>query len=178
VAPDGTIVAVGSVETAGNSDLWMTKLSAAGDVEWEVVWDGDNNEDDAASHVYVSPDGIIAALVHIGEPPDPEYGDAQSVHVFRYGPDGTLLNRWPLEHATHGIAAGPDGTVISAGWTSGECVITKWDSTGSTIWSYRHADEFVMCGRAVTDADGFIYVVGIRQWADQEDAIWVAKIAP
>jgi hypothetical protein len=76
------------------------------------------------------------------------------------------------------LAAGPDGTVITTGNEHGECLLTKWDPNGSTIWSYLHADEFVLCGRAVTDADGFIYVSGTRQWADQEDAIWVAKVAP
>ncbi|MBX3139948.1 MAG: SBBP repeat-containing protein [Trueperaceae bacterium] len=179
---DGNVIAVGYTEgalegeNAGESDAYVQKRAADGDVLWTRQFGTSANEGaygvaaDAAGNVLVAgtTDGALAGANAGGE----------DAFVRKYGPDGGVL--WTRQFGTadadaaRAVTLDAAGNVLVAGYTFGsltddagglvDAFVRKYDPNGDIVWTrqFGGVDRYYANGVAA-DAAGNVIVVGYTE---------------
>ncbi|GEM_PF-2328277 len=142
VAPDGGLIAAGRTKSfgAGNTDAWLVKLDASGDLVWAKTYGGD--DDDRAYAAVPTSDGgyaVVGGTWSWFAPGDNWYG-LWVWKVDRFGnpvwqkvlgghPDDTGGDYWE-------IAETADGGFLVAGMTGvfDDTWLLKLDAAGNVVW--------------------------------------------
>lgn len=179
VAGGGYLLA-GERRTDRSTDLWLLRVGARGDVEWQRsygepdVWENWPQVREAGDGTFlvssVRDDG--AALLAV---------DAQGAAIWQRnyrGPSGALS---PAAAWTS-----PDGgsTVVGttrAGSTSEDVWAARLGPLGDVVWSRRYPRETFDRGSAVAGlADGRVFLAGTLAWGSpqDEDDAWIVQPGP
>lgn len=141
VAPDGDIIAVGytrALTKGGVGDVWVARLDPQGNIEWQRIYGGQNDEVGWA--VAVTPNGdiiVVGGTASFGA----GYWD---FWVLCLDPDGNV--KWGKAYGkegfdeAHSIAIAPDGGIIVGGTSEREggfndATILKLDGNGNIKWT-------------------------------------------
>ncbi len=128
---DGGYIVAGSTSSfgAGESDIWILKLSSDGDIEWQKTYGG-SNDDGYATCIQQTSDGgyIIAGNTF-------SFGDEIEIWVFKLTSAGDI--EWQKTYGggeANSIQQTSDGGYIVAGKASGDICIFKLTSAGDIEW--------------------------------------------
>lgn len=140
LTPDGDIVVAGSTNSpsrGGTTDVWVARLDPDGNIRWQKVYGGRDN--DVAWAVAVAPNGdivVAGGTTNFGA----GYYD---FWVLRLDPEGNL--KWGKAYGkedfdeAYSIAIAPDGGIIVGGVSEGDsfndALIMKLDGNGSVEWA-------------------------------------------
>lgn len=136
---DGGYIIAGRNEStgAGSTDMWLVKLDAVGNIDWEKTYGGPNNE--WANSVQQTFDG---GYVVIGLTNSFGAGD-NDVYVIKTDQNGDTL--WTKTYGTtshdrgHDIQQTPDSGFVFTGTMQGDYLfIIKADQNGDTLWTKQY----------------------------------------
>lgn len=177
---DGGYVVVGSTLsfTAGNFDVWVTRLDENGAPLWQQTFGGSDNE--FALSVIASGDGGVVFTAFIGA--GSFGGSAQDAWVVRLDAAGDIL--WqkiftgPGFDQIRAVKLLPDGGFALAGFTSPaftpiDLLVIRVDSVGDTIWKKVYPATNSGFGLVVA-ADDNLLVTGLTD--DSEADLFLTKI--
>ncbi|HET6584900.1 MAG TPA: hypothetical protein VFG69_15695 [Nannocystaceae bacterium] len=188
VDADGNAIVAGFVSDDGFArDVWLRKYDPAGGEVWTTVWDSLQGGIDAAYEVVVAPDGSIGVAGST-----PIIATNENVWLGRFDGDGALL--WqktfggPMILNDHGlgVAADSQSSFIVVGFkgigdTDSDIWLQKWDVIGNVVWSQSFPgdglDRDQALAVAVDGNDDLAATGEIRQMANNDGDIWVAKLA-
>ena len=179
--PDGGFIAVGWTRSfgAGGTDLWVLKLDACGDVEWEQTYGGGG--DDLAFDVELTDDGgyILTSQSN-------SFGAAaHEPVVLKLDALGNVL--WQKAYRTSrrdwgfDVEQTVDGGYILAGGAEIDGVvrgrIIKLDVAGNIEWerTYGGNDGGFILAIEVTTDQGYI-VAGVLRGSGADQDLWVLKL--
>lgn len=168
-------------------DVWLRKYASDGSETWTVTFDSQSHGIDQGYGVAVAPDGSVGvagttALTAINE----------NVWLGHYASeDGALL--WqkdfggPAIKNDHGLGVDADstGAFVVCGFkensdTDSDIWVRKWDLGGNVVWTQNFAgagiDRDTAFGVAVDGNDDVAVVGEIREMANNDGDIWVAKL--
>lgn len=191
MTPDGDVVVVGYT-TVGDmgEDMWITRMTSAGETKWTKTRDGGAMYFDIYDEVAVSSDGII----YIG---GTQYSSATQVldadrdaWVEALAPDGTRLWGVKLDgggtyNYAESIAADSTGVVVVGGQTV-QGAIKAWaarlDSTGAIEWEATDDSDLLQVQSALgvkLSADRDVYIVGSTMnssfEANKDRHLWLTR---
>jgi len=170
LAPDGSVLAVGSTPGAGRyADLLVLKYDGDGNLLWDRAFNGGPFASDGGLCVAVDRDGNVYAGGHT-------VGDGSDCLVVKFDPDGRTLwsKTWDgpapapySQEAVRGIAVAPDGdiVIIADGVMPSlhpDYVVIKYAAADGAVrwistWGESSGDTPV---DLAIDAQGDIYVTG------------------
>jgi hypothetical protein len=171
---DGGYVVVG--HTGG--DIWILKLSSAGDIEWQKTYGGVNS--DSASSIQQTNDGgcIIAGSTF-------SFGAEGDIWILKLSSAGDI--EW---QKTYGGSSGDsasfiqqrgDGGYIVVGHTGGDIWILKLSSAGDIEWQKTYGGVNSDSASFIQQtSDGEYIVVGHTESLEEEQLnrdIWILKIS-
>jgi hypothetical protein len=181
---DGGYVVAGISQPldGGNSDYWILRLRASGDIEWQHKYGGPN-DDDAESIVATADGGFIVAGYSWSFE-----GDYSDIWLLKLAGNGNI--EWQRVYGeigtewTTGIQQTMDGGYIVAGYSSsfhperGEAWIMKLFSSGDIQWQrlYRRGGGGAHSVKQTREGD--YIVAGFADYPDEaggEDA-WVLRL--
>jgi len=193
---DGGYVFVGCTGSfgAGSVDIWILKLSSAGDIEWQETYGG--RYDDKSRSIQQTIDGgyIVAGLTNSFDVLDDE-----DIWVLKLSSEGDI--EWQKTYGesrddeAQSIQQTIDGGYIVAGWTNSfsdgydddiwdgyddDIWVLKLSSEGDIEWHKIYGGDDVDRALAIQQTDDRGYIVA--GWtnsfgvADDED-IWVLKLS-
>ncbi|HVK38062.1 MAG TPA: hypothetical protein VNA88_05995, partial [Candidatus Kapabacteria bacterium] len=158
-AADGGYVIAGQ----RNSQLYVMKVSAAGDSLWSLILSGDGNG--SALGIARLADGNFAVTGYVFMPTS-NYGD---LYVGKISAAGAIL--WEKTHGTTGNDGGnavretADGLILT-GWSStsdpGQIYLLKTDASGNKVWDKRFTGANGGEGNDVRVVDGGYVITGRR----------------
>lgn len=136
---DGGLAVVGITESKGNgkSDIWLIKLNATGEVEWEQLF-GDRDWDDAFALKITSDSGFIIAGSYT---PRRQEGDLWVIKTDHQG-----VKQWDVRmggnawEGAHSVLELPNGNFLVAGHTASESLgkddgwILNISPKGQVLW--------------------------------------------
>ena len=199
LAPDGSLIAVGSIRAGDkDSDIWVRKIA---DSDGAAIWtssysgvtDGNGFSIDAGSQVAVAGDGGI----YVGGVEGVDFETKEAV-ILRYGDDGS--EQWSVQpkangnahfHTVAGIAGGPDGEgyfVIAQSGNVWSFWLDRISSAGDAEWEldqddfvYAPTDNWLVSGLAIAD-DQTLTVGGRLSNEEVGQAIswseaWIANVS-
>ena len=190
-ADGGYIIAGGTYSFgAGNEDVWIIKLDAAGNIEWQKTFGGENNE--RAYSIYQTADGgyiVSGGTYSFGS------GD-EDIWIIKLDADGNIewqkIYGWSCIDEALAIQQTDDGGYIAVGGTfsfgSVNCItsyaennsnawIMKFDSNGNIEWQkvLGGSKKDVLVNIIPVD-DGYISVGRTYSFGAEESNIWVVKL--
>ena len=163
---DGTLLVGGYTTSkgAGKRDIWIIKFTASGQVLWQRVFGGPDN--DVLNSVHVSPkDGSIWVVGSVG------VKNRSDGLILKLSPNGDQL--WqrriggPREDFFGGLVFQPDQTAILIGASvkppqrHASCWLVKITGDGETLWE-RHLPSLrqEQCIHAISSRDGGLVLTG------------------
>ncbi len=183
---DGGYIVAGSTESfgAGNSDLWVLKLSVAGDIEWQIAYGG--SDDEGASSIQQTTDGgyIIAGSIRSSG------AGSSDFWVLKISPQGGIL--WSKSYGggadedASSIQQTADRGYIIAGSTGsfgagkGDFWVLKLSSQGDVEWQKTYGGQETDIARSVRQTlDGGYVVAGntVSFGAGKWDG-WILELSP
>jgi hypothetical protein len=185
----GNVLVAGYTDQTGGdwSDAWVRKYGPAGNVLWEVFYNGPGGADDAGRGVATDSADNVIVVGHVTEA-----GQGRNIWVRKYNSAGTVV-AWTLtvdgpasgEDMAHAVAIdGADNIVVAGSITvSGEgsnIWVRKYDPAGVTErWTVTAGGTGadVAAGVATDSADNVI-VAGSMDVAGEGPDVWVGKYDP
>ena len=144
--PDGKIVIAGRTSTAGNQNMAVMRLNAAGTLDTSFDGDGtraiDHGGADDARAVLVQPDGkiLLAGLGTASEDILVMRLNADGSSDLSFDGDGTAVVNLGASDSSAGIALQADGKIVVAGRTTAagnpNAAVTRLNSNGSLDSSF------------------------------------------
>lgn len=191
VAQDGDVVVAGFDRKGQlDTDVWVTKLDAAGSLRWTVRHEGSAGGIDRATDVAIASGGEV---VVVGLETDANAGER--AWMGSYGPDGSPVWSGPVlaDEGTvelHGVTSAGADWVIVGGRSSPMSEEVIWgrriDAAGETLWTREVAgslggsssasrvdsagEDVVVAGRIHTASGGLDVWVG--RFDVQGDLLW------
>lgn len=184
--PDGGYIAVaytnsndGDITTNnGEQDLWIVKIDAAGEIEWEKSYGGSLGD---AGQQIIRTSGGYVILGYTGW----SVGSATTHWIFKIDETGDIV--W--EKTFEGIdilhmAAIPSGGFICSGIKSNDAFLLRLDEAGNTNWMKTYGGNLVDRASGVdVDTDGNFIAIGNTDYPevgtvadfDAQD-IWIFKV--
>lgn len=173
--------------TATNNDFITVMYDASGVRQWSNTFNGTRNASDIASDVIVDFAGnivLVGGVENLGSQKDGaliEY-DATGATVFNKSFNG----QGDFEVQYRSVVADLTGNVYAVGFIFNEddsknCLITKFDPAGSTVWTKQYNgendddDEFEALAQ---DGNGFIYATGYCKVGGQKSNYITIKYDP
>ena len=168
----GNVIVTGWIEVAaGNEDCHTVKYSPDGDVLWENSYAGSPTGTDYGYALTLDPSGNIY-VAGFGNGTNPATYD---IFVLKYDGDGNSVwtQRWtsPITNYSayaYSIAVDNQGNVFttgfeSDGFTDGEFITLKFDSSGVLQWATPYngsTNSIDYANHIVVDGDGNSYITG------------------
>jgi uncharacterized delta-60 repeat protein len=176
---DGGYIAAGKTGSfgAGRGDIWLLKLSTAGDIEWQKTYGG--SEGDVVHSIQpTSDDGYVVAGISNSFSGDLYISD---IWILKLSSEGDI--EWQKTYGVsddwkevHSIQQTSDGGYIVAGNISSDIWISKLSSAGDIEWqkTYGVSDLDEVYSFQPTSDGGYI-VVGETGYGDYD--IWLLKLS-
>lgn len=183
----GDVIVVGyQSDPVTKTDIWLRRLSGAGDPRWTTVIDGPASGNDRGAGVAITATGAVVAVGSMVVPQrtiDAWVGGLSSDGVVAW----EQLHDGPasLGDGANDVAAFPDGGVVVAGFEYVEgdqwdVWARRLDADGETLWTHRYAEaglgDDLLAGVSV-DTAGDVLALGSVATADGPRGIWLRKIA-
>jgi uncharacterized delta-60 repeat protein len=181
---DGGIAVVGHTRSkgAGQSDVWLLRLSETGDLLWERTFGGAQN--DRARTIVAMEDGsfVVAGMTR-------SYGSSQGdAWILKVDNSGDLL--WERtfggdeEYAIFSIAAMPDSGIIATGYVDEgdsfgfELWVIRLNPQGERLWDRKYGRGVFDAGTAITATeDNGAIVAGVTSKDGfRSDDAWVLRL--
>ena len=180
---DGGYAVAGYTESFGDStDVWLLKLDAGGNVQWQRTYGG-SSTDWAFSLVATTGGYAIAGRTYSFA--DPNGGD---LWVLKLDPAGDM--QWQKTYGgssldqADSLIATTDGGYAVAGWTrsfgpgDADVWVLKLDPAGEVQWQKTYGGQYDDWGHSlVATADGGYVVAGsTASFGNGADDVWVLKL--
>lgn len=154
-----------AVPSSGDGSIFTTSFIREGNVS-RIAPDGSVS---ILAEVSAFPSGLVAGLEgelyvsHYG-PPDPVTGFGTGDSVVRVSPSGavSILSEGGLLEAPVGLDIGPDGTIYTANFHTGEVIAIAPDGTQSLVVDFETETVSAAIGH-LAYGDGALYVTRIGQ---------------
>lgn len=174
----GSVIVTGSGLDAASFrwDYLTVKYDANGNFLWQARHDGPAGQSDAAWDVAVDAANNIYVAGEVQTSPNPNGEATRDWALVKYSPGGVQQWVTRLDGGLNTRASRPALAVDSAGnahvtglfFTNGvaDFLVVKYDTTGSTLWSFRYDSPTHGEDRATDltlDAAGNVYVTGYSQ---------------
>lgn len=171
-APGGGVVIVGQTRSRGHgeSDLWLVRLDAAGEVVWDRTIGGPAN--DRGRAIAALPDGDVAIAGFATVQPD----NGRDLYVARVDAEGGIV--WqdtrpgPADDGAVDVAAAPDGGLLVTGYRrmpgprGYDLQVLRYDAEGAVAWERLVDIGIFDSGTSVVPlADGGAAVAGVFETA-------------
>lgn len=184
IAPNGDIITAGSTSSfgAGNADLWIMRLSANGDVKWQMTYGGTG--DDEAYAVALAPDGNIVVS---GYTESFGAGDWDA-WILRLSGNGNVI--WQKTYGgkktdeANAVAIAGNGDIVVAGDTSSfgagasDAWVLRLDGDGNVKWAKAYGgkkDDYANAV-ALTSSGDIIVAGGTYSFGAGGKDLWVLKL--
>jgi len=181
---DGGFLIGGSSENMDtrDSDIWVAKLTTAGDLSWEKTL-GDSRSDSLGAVQQTSDNGfVLAGRTHV------ESTDKSAAWVVKLDPQGGI--EWDQTYGetiggnARSIDLAADGGYVVAGYfrpdieTEADMWVFRIDAEGSVVWDQRLGGEEADIGSTVrSTADGGFLVAGTTHSTDSGDReLWIIEL--
>ncbi|RME24660.1 MAG: hypothetical protein D6806_09250 [Deltaproteobacteria bacterium] len=193
-APDGGYIMAGWTESfgAGQSDCWLLKLDADGNVQWSKAFGGPGMEQAVYADPLPSGGYVVAGATTSFGAGDGDYWvlkiDSAGGVVWQKAYGGPLGDAPPNEYGEQVARAvvGADGNIVVAsvsfsfGKGDGDVWVLKLDAAdGSPVWQYAYGDAGEdsnwMLSRAT--GGGYLFSGSFVDVATQDPDVWVVKLA-
>jgi uncharacterized delta-60 repeat protein len=189
VDAEDNVLMAGFVSNEGfNRDVWIRKYDPDGAEVWTVAYDSILSGSESGFDIAVAPDGSIGVA---GTTPVNAAND--DIWLGRFDDAGDLL--WmkdfggpAVKHdAALGLAVDSQSNFIVVGYKSVSDIDTdiwlrKWDVGGNVVWTQNvigtGADRDEAHAAAVDGSDNIVVTGEIRNRANNNGDIWVAKFGP
>lgn len=161
--------------TAGSIDIFLTKYDSDGNKLWTELW-GTEGVDSGVSVSIDSSDNIYVTGYTAGDLDGNTSAGYDDIFLTKFDSDGNKLwtKQWGTEWEDIGCSIAIDGSdnIYVAGYTEGDLdgnttagsfdiFLTKYDFTGSKIWTRQWGTEWWDYGRSVSiDSSENLYVTG------------------
>lgn len=189
VTTDGSYVLAGQARDGADTDAWIARVDAAGDVIWSRRYGGPD-QDGANSIEQTADGGFIVGGVYYGSPAESsDYWafklDASGNVVWskRYGGVDDGLGASDGLDTGYDITATSDGGYVLVGYSISFGVADAWtlklDGNGNVMWNTNFdGGGFVDRGVAIVEAsDGGYVIAGRSGLLSRESSAWVFKLS-
>ncbi len=195
---EGNVVVGGFTQSlvTGN-DVFLRKVSSAGDVLWSRTFDGPSGGFDLLRDVEVSPAGHIYVAGYEAGPT----AEARNAWLAKFDGDGNEI--WSrsfngpesLDDQLNGLSVIGEDEVVVCGFESGTAypshsIVRRYDALGMIVWTDRYAggtSEGAHCNGLKTDVDQNLVMTGgearngvqdvlVRKYDPQGQERWTALI--
>ena len=178
--PDGGYIVTGWTRSfgAGRKDMWVLKLDANGDIQWQKTFGG--RGDDAGEAVQQTPDGgyiVAGGFSFLGV-------SWRDMWVLKLDANGNV--QWQKIYGGRAddwgtdIQQTADGGYVATGWTYsfGGVWVLKLDANGNMQWQRAYGGNGIHTGNAIRQtADGGYIVAGsTRSFGAEDYDMWVLKL--
>lgn len=183
VAPDGSIVAVGSASIDGQqTDAWIVGFDSAGTFVWDQTRDGAASQGDTAITVAVTADGTVHAMGW-------EESMLGNLTGWRttYAADGTPGDDEILGYIAVDLAVDPmtDTIVVvgqeTPGATLEDCMVRAYDASYTEQWVTHvngPGNSTDACVGVTLGPDGHVYAAGNISVVNEQENLWLGRISP
>ena len=184
---DGGYIVTGSTQSfgAGSSDIWILKLSSAGDVEWQKTYGG--NASEGVGSIQQTADGgyIVAGCTYSFGAGDADFwilklsstGDVEWQKTYG-GSSEDGANSISIQQTADGgyIVA---GRTISFGAGSEDIWILKLSSTGDVEWQKTYGGNDIDKAFSIqkTEDGGYIVAAYTFSFGAGSEEIWILKLS-
>jgi hypothetical protein len=186
---DGGCIIAGSTFSFGaEGDIWILKLSSAGDIEWQKTYGGVNS--DSASFIQQTSDGEYIVVGHTESLEEEQLN--RDIWILKISSGGDIL--WQKAYGgskdeeANSFQQTSDGGYITAGSTSsfgaeGDIWILKLSSDGDIEWqkAYLQGEEENASSIQQTSDGGYIVAGSTNIYSEwggiSEGNIWILKLS-
>lgn len=180
---DGGYLVTGSTVSyaIGGADLWVLKLSAAGDIEWMRVLGGAGEDEGQFAQMVPSGGYIVLGSTT-------SYGKGQSdIWLIRLSATGTVLwsrtyggpdREWANALAVTENGFTVVGTTLSSGAGKADIWLLRTDADGEEQWSRTYGGSGLDFGQSIhgTDDGGYILTGNTHSFGRGDSDIWLIRV--
>jgi|GEM_PF-2036955 len=185
----GNVYVAGYERVSGEeSNVWVRKYDADGNVVWTQTYNGVDNDRDIGLDVAVDGSGNVFVIGY-----ETVTGQDKNIWIRKYDGDGNEI--WTKTHdgpangwdSGQGIAVDGSGSVYVTGFetVSGQLAnvwVRKYDGDGNEIWTKTYNNDaengWEVGYGIVVDENGNVYVAGYENASSQATDVWVRKYQP